>query len=73
MSNLIAIVLPSLYADIITDEAAQIQGGVGTAVSANIGYTNAMFEAVHRSALRMVAEGRSQFANPASLLRAAGA
>ena len=30
-------VLPNLYGDIITDEAAQIQGGVGTAGSANIG------------------------------------
>jgi isocitrate dehydrogenase (NAD+) len=64
-------VLPNLYGDIITDEAAQIQGGVGTAGSANIGYAYAMFEAVHGSALRMVAEGRAQFANPASLLRAA--
>ena len=30
-------VLPNLYGDIITDEAAQIQGGVGTAGSANVG------------------------------------
>ena len=31
------VLLPNLYGDIITDEAAQIQGGVGTAGSANIG------------------------------------
>ena len=42
--------LPNLYGDIITDEAAQIQGGVGTAGSANIGKRYAMFEAIHGSA-----------------------
>ena len=40
-------VLPNLYGDIITDEAAQLQGGVGTAGSANIGDRYAMFEAIH--------------------------
>jgi len=64
-------VLPNLYGDIITDEAAQIQGGVGTAGSANIGSAYAMFEAIHGSAPRMVKEGRARFANPVSLLRAA--
>ena len=43
-------VLPNLYGDIITDEAAEIQGGVGTAGSANIGDRYAMFEAIHGSA-----------------------
>ncbi len=65
------IVAPNLYGDIITDEAAQLQGGVGTAGSANLGKKYAMFEAIHGSADRMVAEGRGDFANPASLLRAA--
>ena len=40
------VVLPNLYGDIITDEAAEIQGGVGTAGSANIGKRYAMFEAI---------------------------
>ena len=62
--------LPNLYGDIITDEAAQIQGGVGTAGSANIGKTSAMFEAIHGSAPRMVKEGRAQYADPSSLIRA---
>ena len=65
------IVLPNLYGDIITDEAAELQGGVGTAGSANIGNRYAMFEAVHGSALRMVEEGRAIYANPTSILRAA--
>ncbi|MFH1038619.1 MAG: isocitrate/isopropylmalate family dehydrogenase [PVC group bacterium] len=64
-------VLPNLYGDILTDEAAQIQGGVGTAGSANIGRRYAMFEAVHGSAPRMVKEGREQFADPFSMIRAA--
>ena len=57
--------------DIITDEAAEIQGGVGTAGSANIGKRYAMFEAIHGSAPRMVKEGRAKYADPSSVLRAA--
>ena len=64
------LVLPNLYGDILTDEAAEIQGGVGTAGSANIGKKYAMFEAIHGSAPRMVAENRAQYADPSSLLRA---
>ena len=64
-------VLPNLYGDIITDEAAQIQGGVGTAGSANVGARYAMFEAIHGSAPRMIAEGLGDYANPESILRAA--
>lgn len=64
-------VLPNLYGDIITDEAAEFQGGVGTAGSANIGKRYAMFEAIHGSAPRMVAEGRDKYADPCSMLRAA--
>ena len=62
--------LPNVSGDILTDEAAEIQGGVGTAGSANIGKRYAMFEAIHGSAPRMVDEGRAQYADPSSLLRA---
>jgi isocitrate dehydrogenase (NAD+) len=65
------IVLPNLYGDICTDEAAQIQGGVGTAGSANIGKQYAMFEAIHGSAPRMVQEGRAQYADPSSMIKGA--
>lgn len=64
------VVLPNLYGDIITDEAAEFQGGVGTAGSANIGKKYAMFEAIHGSAPRMVAEGRDIYADPCSVIRA---
>ena len=65
------VVLPNLYGDIVTDEAAEIQGGVGTAGSANIGARFGMFEAIHGSAPRMISEGRGQYADPLSLMRAA--
>ena len=65
------VVLPNLYGDIITDEAAEFQGGVGTAGSANIGKRYAMFEAIHGSAPRMVKEGRDKYADPCSIIRAA--
>ena len=63
-------VLPNLYGDIITDEAAQIQGGVGTAGSANVGDRYAMFEAIHGSAPRMIEEGIGEYANPSSIIKA---
>ena len=62
--------LPNLYGDILTDEAAELQGGVGTEGSANIGKKYAMFEAIHGSAPRMVVEGRAQYADPSSMIRA---
>lgn len=64
-------VLPNLYGDIITDEAAELQGGVGTAGSANIGNQYAMFEAIHGSAPRMIEDGLGDYASPVSLLKAA--
>lgn len=70
-SNFNVVILPNLYGDIITDEAAQIQGGVGTAGSANVGGRYAMFEAIHGSAPRMIADGIGEYANPSSISRAA--
>lgn len=64
-------VLPNLYGDIITDEAAEIQGGVGTAGSANMGDRYAMFEAIHGSAPRMMEDGLGDYANPSSIFKAA--
>lgn len=69
-SSFRVITAPNLYGDIITDEAAQIQGGLGTAGAANIGKRYSMFEAVHGSGLRMVEEGRVQYADPTSIIKA---
>ena len=63
-------ILPNLYGDIITDEAAQIQGGVGTAGSANIGSEYAMFEAVHGSAPFLIETGMAEYADPTSIFTA---
>ncbi|MDP6397248.1 MAG: isocitrate/isopropylmalate family dehydrogenase [Candidatus Marinimicrobia bacterium] len=63
-------VLPNLYGDILTDEAAEFQGGVGTAGAGNIGRKYSMFEAIHGSAPRMVDEGRAKYADPSSMIRA---
>ena len=62
--------MPNLYGDIITDEAAQIQGGVGTAGSMNLGDRYAMFEAIHGSAPRMIEQGIGSYANPTSIFKA---
>ena len=70
-SDFQVVLLPNLYGDIITDEAAQIQGGVGTAGSANIGDKYAMFEAIHGSAPRMIEAGLGDYANPTSIFKAA--
>ncbi|NHJ00979.1 MAG: isocitrate/isopropylmalate dehydrogenase family protein [Candidatus Heimdallarchaeota archaeon] len=70
-SSFKVLVMPNLYGDILTDEAAQIQGGVGTAGSANIGKRYAMFEAIHGSALKMIDEGRQIYADPSSIIKAA--
>lgn len=64
------LILPNLYGDILTDEAAEFQGGVGTAGSANLGKRYSMFEAIHGSAPRMVDEGRDIYADPCSVIRA---
>ena len=63
-------VLPNLYGDILTDEAGQIQGGVGTAGSANIGKQYAMFEVfmvLHQEWLQKDV----QYADPCSMIKAA--
>ncbi|MBR3183747.1 MAG: isocitrate/isopropylmalate dehydrogenase family protein [Firmicutes bacterium] len=62
--------LPNLYGDIITDEAAEIQGGVGTGGSANIGDRYAMFEAIHGTAPRMIEDSLQDYVNPMSIFKA---
>lgn len=66
------IVIPNLYGDIVTDVAAEHQGGLGTASSSNIGNKYAMFEAIHGVGPFLMANGRGEYADPCSLIRAAG-
>ena len=65
-------VLPNLYGDIVTDVAAELQGGIGSACSSNIGSRYALFEAIHGTAPYLMSHGRGAYANPCSLIRAAG-
>ena len=66
------VVLPNLYGDIVTDVAAEHQGGLGTASSSNLGNKYAMFEAIHGTAPYLMSHGRGEYADPSSLIRAAG-
>ena len=65
-------VLPNLYGDIVTDVAAEHQGGLGTASSSNIGNRYALFEAIHGTAPYLISHNRGQYADPCSLIRAIG-
>ena len=66
------VVLPNLYGDIVTDVAAEHQGGLGTASSSNLGNKYAMFEAIHGTAPFLINHGRGDYADPCSLIRATG-
>ena len=48
--NFDVIVTSNMFGDILSDEVAGLNGGLGLAASANIGPTHAMFEPVHGSA-----------------------
>tara|TARA_B100000949_G_C14254139_1_gene439633 strand:+ start:565 stop:1590 length:1026 start_codon:yes stop_codon:yes gene_type:complete len=59
------IVTTNLYGDILSDEAAQIIGGLGISPSANIGNSFAIFEPVHGAAPDISGKG---IANPFSII-----
>lgn len=70
--DLEVLVLPNLYGDIVSDVAAEFSGGVGTAGSASVGARYALFEAIHGSAPFLMQNNRGEYANPSSLMKAAG-
>jgi isopropylmalate/isohomocitrate dehydrogenase-like protein len=61
-------VTTNLFGDIISDEAAQVVGGLGMAGGANVGDTYGMFEPIHGSAPKYTGMNR---ANPISNIMAA--
>ena len=63
------IVTTNLFGDILSDLAAGLIGGLGTAPGANIGADAAIFEAVHGSAPDIAGQG---IANPLAMLLASG-
>ena len=63
------IVTTNLFGDIISDICAGLVGGLGMAPGANIGASEALFEAVHGSAPDIAGKG---IANPCALILGAG-
>jgi 3-isopropylmalate dehydrogenase len=59
------IVTTNMFGDILSDEAAQLVGGLGMAPAANIGDDFALFEPVHGSAPDIAGKQR---ANPSSMI-----
>jgi 3-isopropylmalate dehydrogenase len=62
------IVTTNLFGDIISDEAAQVVGGLGMGPAANIGEHFALFEPVHGAAFDIAGKNS---ANPSSILLSA--
>ena len=62
------LVMENMFGDIVSDLMAGLIGGLGMAPAANIGATEAMFEAVHGSAPDIAGQG---VANPIAMLLAA--
>ncbi|MGQ9760162.1 MAG: isocitrate/isopropylmalate dehydrogenase family protein [Candidatus Methanomethylicaceae archaeon] len=62
------IVTPNMFGDILSDEAAQIGGGLGIAAGANIGDNYGLFEPIHGS---VPAKAGKKIANPTSMILAA--
>jgi 3-isopropylmalate dehydrogenase len=61
-------VTPNMFGDILSDEAAQLIGGLGMAPGANIGDNFALFEPIHGSAPNRAGK---QTANPCSMILSA--
>jgi len=59
------IVTTNLFGDILSDEAAQVVGGLGMAPAANIGDNFALFEPIHGAAFDIAGK---QIANPSSFI-----
>jgi len=62
------LVTPNMFGDILSDEAAQLVGGLGMAPGANLGDDFALFEPIHGSAPNRVGK---QTANPLSMILSA--
>jgi 3-isopropylmalate dehydrogenase len=62
------IVTTNLFGDILSDEAAEVVGGLGMAPAANIGDNFALFEPVHGAAFDIAGKG---IANPSSFILSA--
>jgi len=62
------ILITNMFGDILSDEAAQLIGGLGMAPGANVGDDYGLFEPIHGSAPDIVGKG---IANPCSMILSA--
>jgi len=62
------ILITNMFGDILSDEAAQLIGGLGMAPGANVGDDYGLFEPIHGSAPDIVGKG---IANPCSMVLSA--
>jgi len=67
VGNYSVLVASNMFGDIISDEAAQLVGGLGFASSANIGEKYALFEPTHGSAPKYAGQYK---VNPMAMLLA---
>ncbi len=70
--NLTTIVCNNIVGDMAGDEAGMYVGGIGGVGSANISFSQGMFEAGGGTGTRMMLENRGDFASPVAVVKATG-
>jgi isocitrate dehydrogenase (NAD+) len=70
--KLTSMVCNNIVGDMAGDEAGMYVGGIGGVGSANVSFSQGMFEAGGGTGTRMIKENRGQFASPVSVVKATG-
>ncbi len=66
------VVCNNIVGDMAGDESGMYVGGIGGVGSANVSFSQGMFEAGGGTGTRMMKEGRGHFASPVAVVKAAG-
>jgi isocitrate dehydrogenase (NAD+) len=70
--RLTSIVCNNIVGDMVGDESGMYVGGIGGVGSANVSFSQGMFEAGGGTGIRMIRENRGRFASPVSVVKATG-
>jgi len=70
--KLTSMVCNNIVGDMAGDEAGMYVGGIGGVGSANVSFSQGMFEAGGGTGTRMIKENRGQFASPVAVVKATG-
>ena len=70
--KLTSMVCNNIVGDMAGDEAGMYVGGIGGVGSANVSFSQGMFEAGGGTGTRMIRENRGQFASPVAVVKATG-